>query len=510
MSLAVVYSRAQLGVQAPLVSVEAHIANGLPCLAIVGLPETAVRESKDRVRSALLNSGFDFPAKRITINLAPAELPKQGGRYDLAIALGILAASAQIPDTPLERYEFIAELALSGAIRPVTGILPGALGAAASRRQLICAAGNAEEAALADPASIRIARHLREVCNQLHNPATLPCATGCRHEAAQSAPDLRDVRGQQQARRALEVAASGSHHLLFVGPPGTGKTLLASRLPGILPPLEDAEALQTAVVTSLGREGFDTSLWKQRPFRCPHHTASAAALAGGGSNPRPGEISLAHNGVLFLDEQPEFKRHVLEVLREPLETGKVTVSRAARQAEFPALFQLIAAMNPCPCGYFGDLDGGCRCTPDQVAHYRSRISGPLLDRIDLQVEMPRISWRQLQDEPGEDSASVRARVAAARTVQQARGSLNAHLSLQQLEQVCRLGKAQAQLLEKAVTRFRLSPRAVHRILKLARTIADLDSQPGIGSPHLQEAIGYRCLDKTAPGDCSMPSSRVRS
>ncbi len=497
MSLAVVYSRAQLGVQAPLVSVEAHIANGLPSLAIVGLPETAVRESKDRVRSALLNSGFDFPAKRITINLAPADLPKQGGRYDLAIALGILAASAQIPDTPLENYEFVAELALGGAIRPVPGILPGALGAVASHRQLVCAVGNAEEAALADPGAIRIARHLLEVCNQLHDASSLPPATPVSREAPRPAWDLRDVRGQQHARRALEVAASGSHHLLFVGPPGTGKTLLASRLPGILPPLADSEALETAAVTSVGRDGFDTRLWKQRPFRCPHHTASAAALAGGGSNPRPGEISLAHNGVLFLDELPEFKRHALEVLREPLETGKVTVSRAARQAEFPALFQLIAAMNPCPCGYFGDMDGGCRCTPDQVAHYRSRISGPLLDRIDLQVEMPRIPWRQLQDKPGEDSATVRARVAAARTVQQQRGCLNAHLSLQRLEQVCRLGHAQAQLLEKAVNRFRLSPRAVHRILKVARTIADLGGQQAIGSLHLQEAIGYRCLDKTA-------------
>jgi magnesium chelatase family protein len=496
MSLAVVYSRAQLGVKAPLISVEAHIANGLPSLAIVGLPETAVRESKDRVRSALLNSGFEFPAKRITINLAPADLPKQGGRYDLAIALGILAASAQIPDAPLENYEFVAELALSGAIRPVPGILPGALGAVASHRQFVCAAANSEEAALADPASIRIARHLREVCAQLHDPSALPQAAALRPEMLQLAPDLRDVRGQQHARRALEVAASGAHHLLFVGPPGTGKTLLASRLPGILPPMDDDEALQTAAVTSVGREGFDTRLWKQRPFRCPHHTASAAALAGGGSNPRPGEISLAHNGVLFLDELPEFKRHALEVLREPLESGKVTVSRAARQAEFPALFQLIAAMNPCPCGYFGDLDGRCRCTPDQIAHYRNRISGPLLDRIDLQVEMPRIPWRQLQAKPGEDSASVRARVAAARAVQQRRGCLNAHLSLSQLEKFCCLGKMEAQLLEKAMTRFRLSPRAVHRILKVARTIADLDGQQSIGLLHLQEAIGYRCLDKT--------------
>ncbi len=497
MSLAVVYSRAQLGVLAPLVSVEAHIANGLPSLAIVGLPETAVRESKDRVRSALLNSGFEFPARRITINLAPADLPKQGGRYDLAIALGILAASAQIPDAPLEDYEFVAELALTGAMRPVQGILPGVLGALANRRQFVCAADNAGEAALADPTRVRIARHLREVCNQLHDPSSLPQATPLKPQTPRCVPDLRDVRGQQQARRALEVAASGSHNLLFVGPPGTGKTLLASRLPGILPPMDDDEALQTAAVTSIGREGFDTSLWKQRPFRCPHHTATAAALAGGGSNPLPGEISLAHNGVLFLDELPEFQRHTLEVLREPLETGKVTVSRATRHAEFPALFQLIAAMNPCPCGYFGDADGRCRCTPDQIAHYRNRISGPLLDRIDLQVEMPRIPWRQLQDKTGEDSTSVRARVSAARSIQLRRGCLNAHLSLAQLDHICCLGKQEAQLLERAVNRFRLSPRAVHRILKVARTIADLDDQQGISSPHLQEAIGYRCLDRAA-------------
>jgi magnesium chelatase family protein len=497
MSLAVVYSRAQLGVAAPLVSVEVHIAGGLPSLAIVGLPETAVRESKDRVRSALLNSGFEFPAKRITINLAPADLPKQGGRYDLAIALGILAASAQIPAAPLADYEFVAELALSGELRPVRGILPGALSAVASRRHLVCAAGNADEAALADPESIRVARHLQEVCRQLHEPSTLSHAAPPGLTPREAAPDLRDVRGQQQARRALEVAASGAHNLLFIGPPGTGKTLLASRLPGILPPLDDGEALATAAVISIGHGDFDIGLWKQRPFRCPHHTASAAALAGGGSNPRPGEISLAHNGVLFLDELPEFKRHVLEVLREPLETGRVTVSRATRQAEFPALFQLIAAMNPCPCGYFGDPDGRCRCTADQIAHYRARISGPLFDRIDLQVEMPRIAWRQLQHEPGEDSAPVRARVTAARALQQQRGCLNAHLPLRKLDEVCRLAGEQAQLLETAATRFRLSPRAVHRILKVARTIADLAGQRDIGVAHLREAISYRCLDKSA-------------
>ena len=429
MSLAVVYSRAQLGVHAPLVSVEVHLSNGLPSLSIVGLPETAVRESKDRVRSALMNSGFEFPAKRITINLAPADLPKQGGRYDLAIALGILAASAQIPHPALGDHEFVAELALSGTIRPVQGILPCAIGAIGSGRHLVCAGNNGAEAALADPQSILVANHLLQVCEHLHGQTCLATATPKVDTSHTAAPDLRDVRGQQLARRALEIAAAGSHNLLLIGPPGTGKTLLASRLPGLLPALQDQEALEVAALTSIGRGGFEVSQWKRRPFRAPHHTASAAALAGGGSDPRPGEISLAHHGVLFLDELPEFKRHALEVLREPLETGRITLSRAARQVEFPAQFQLLAAMNPCPCGYHGDPEGLCRCTTDQLARYRGRISGPLLDRIDLQIEMPRIPWRQLQGQPGEDSATVAVRVARARCLQRRRGHLNAHLTL---------------------------------------------------------------------------------
>jgi magnesium chelatase family protein len=496
MSLAVVYSRAQLGVQSPLVNVEVHLSNGLPGLSMVGLPEAAVRESKDRVRSALLNSGFVFPAKRITINLAPADLPKQGGRYDLAIALGILAASAQIPATPLDGYEFVAELALSGAIRPVRGILPCAVGAISDQRRLICASDNGPEAALADPQKVFIAGHLLQVCEHLHDQSCLPRATLDADTVRAPAPDLREVRGQQQARRALEIAASGSHSLLLIGPPGTGKTLLASRLPGLLPELQDQEALETAMVTSIGRDGFNLSHWKRRPFRAPHHTASAAALAGGGSDPRPGEISLAHHGVLFLDELPEFKRQVLEVLREPLETGRITVSRAARQVEFPAQFQLLAAMNPCPCGYHGDPDGRCRCTAEQLARYRGRISGPLLDRIDLQIEMPRIPWHQLQGKPGEGSTTVRARVERARQIQWQRGCLNAHMPLERIDHDCRLAGKEQRLLEKAVGRFALSPRAVHRVLKVARSIADLDDSPRIAGPHLQEAIGYRCLDKS--------------
>lgn len=497
MSLAVVYSRAQLGVQSPLVNVEVHLSNGLPGLSMVGLPETAVRESKDRVRSALLNSGFEFPAKRITINLAPADLPKQGGRYDLAIALGILAASAQIPATPLDGYEFVAELALSGSIRPVQGILPCAVGAISDQRQLVCAGENGAEAALAGAHRIFIADHLLQVCQHLHDHACLPRATLLADTTRSAAPDLSEVRGQQQARRALEIAASGSHSLLLIGPPGTGKTLLASRLPGLLPELQDQEALETATVTSIGRDGFDMAHWKRRPFRAPHHTASAAALAGGGSDPRPGEISLAHHGVLFLDELPEFKRQVLEVLREPLETGRITVSRAARRVEFPAQFQLLAAMNPCPCGYHGDPGGRCRCTAEQLARYRGRISGPLLDRIDLQIEMPRLSWHQLQDQPGEDSATVRARVERARQIQWRRGYLNAHMPLKKIKHDCVLAAGEQRLLEKAVGRFALSPRAVHRVLKVARSIADLDDSPQIAAPHLQEAISYRCLDKSS-------------
>ncbi len=495
MSLAVAYSRAQLGAQALLVSVEVHIANGLPSLAMVGLPEAAVRESRERVRSALLNSGYDFPPKRITVNLAPADLPKQGGRYDLAIALGILAASAQIPSAPLSECEFIAELALNGELRAVRGVLPGVLAARAAGRRLICAPGNGAEAALVDTASVHVARQLQEICCRIDCLDSLPAAATAPYDDAGEIADLSEVRGQPRAKRALEVAASGGHHLLLMGPPGTGKTLLASRLPGILPPLSDDEALESAALASLAQRDFDPTAWKRRPFRSPHHTASAAALAGGGRNPRPGEISLAHRGVLFLDELPEFKRHVLEVLREPLESGKVNVARAGYQAQFPARFLLVAAMNPCPCGYFGDGSERCRCTRDQVVRYRQRVSGPLLDRIDLHVEVPRVTWSTLQTPAGETSATVRERVSRARQTQLARGCLNAHLSLQQSERCCRLRAADRHLLEQAVERFNLSPRAVHRILKLARTIADLAASTDIAATHLQEAIGYRCLDR---------------
>ncbi len=492
MSLAVTFSRAQLGAQALLVSVEVHIANGLPALAIVGLPEAAVRESRERVRSALVNSGYDFPPKRITVNLAPADLPKQGGRYDLAIALGILAASGQIPAEPLAECEFIAELALSGETRAVSGILPSVLAARTAGRRLICAPGNGAEAALARGARVCVAAHLQEICAQPDRLDALPAAEPAPAKTNAHSADLSDVRGQSRAKRALEVAASGAHHMLLIGPPGTGKTLLASRLAGLLPPLSDDEALESAALASLAAHGFNPAAWKLRPFRSPHHTASAAALAGGGRNPRPGEISLAHHGVLFLDELPEFKRHVLEVLREPMESGKVNVSRATGQVEFPARFQLIAAMNPCPCGYFGDGSDRCRCSGDQVARYRQRVSGPLLDRIDLHIEVPRIAWRALQAPPGDDSATVRERVGRARRRQYARGCLNAQLSLRQTDAACRLRARDRRLLEQAVERFGLSARAVHRILKLARTIADLADSDEIATLHLQEAVGYRC------------------
>ena len=494
MSLAIVFSRAQLGVDAPLVTVEVHLSNGLPALSIVGLPETAVRESRERVRSALLHGGFEFPARRITVNLAPADLPKQGGRYDLAIAIGILASSGQIPDNALAEYEFVAELALGGGLRPVNGVLPGALASRDAHRQLICARANAAEAVLAGSRHSLVADQLLQVCQHLRKlePLEHPDELATRQDADLSLPDLIDVRGQARARRALEITAAGGHNLLLIGPPGTGKTLLASRLPGLLPPLSETEALESAAVHSVCGKPVNTRRWRCRPFRAPHHNASAAALVGGGSTPRPGEISLAHNGVLFLDELPEFQRHALDMLREPMETGSVTVSRAAKQAEFPAKFQFIAAMNPCPCGFHGDGEHDCRCSLQQVQRYRSRVSGPLLDRIDLHVEMPRLPWRQLEQDIGEDSATVRQRVIAARGRQHARGQLNARLMLADLDEACGLGAAEKQLIDKVATHFRLSPRAIHRILRVSRSIADLDDSVLVSATHLQEACGYRC------------------
>lgn len=499
MSLALVHSRARAGVAAPAVRVEVHLGGGLPGLSIVGLPEAAVRESKDRVRAAIACSQLEFPARRITVNLAPADLPKDGGRFDLPIALGILAASGQLPRDALAEVECLGELALTGELRAVDGALPAALAAAQAGRGLIVPAGNGPEAALVAGAVVFGARTLLEICAHLQGVRALPPAQALAAEAEAAAPDLAEVRGQAQARRALEIAAAGGHHLLLIGPPGCGKTLLATRLPGLLPPLGDAEALEAAAIASVSGRGLDPSRWRQRPFRAPHHSASAVALAGGGAEPRPGEISLAHHGVLFLDELAEWDRRSLEVLRQPLESGRIAISRAARQAEFPAAFQLVAAMNPCPCGWAGDPSGRCRCTPEQIDRYLGKLSGPLLDRIDLQLTVPRLPGGALRpDAPrGETTAAVRERVVAARARQQARGGrCNARLEQRGIDRHCRLTDADHALLERAIERLQLSARAGHRILRVARTIADLAGSEAIAGTHLGEAIGYRCLDRS--------------
>lgn len=498
MSLAIVHSRAKLGVQAPAVTVEVHLANGMPSLTLVGLPETAVRESKDRVRSALQNARLEFPSlKRITINLAPADLPKEGGRFDLAIALGLLSASGQIPADVLDQCECLGELALSGELRPVQGVLPAALACRDQGRTLLLPRANAMEAALVRGLNIVAADHLLELCEHLRGERTLePVPANPAPEMPRYHADLDEVQGQAQAKRALIVAASGGHNLLLFGPPGTGKTLLASRLPGILPPLVESEALEVAAIQSVCGQGPLQS-WPIRPFRAPHHGASAAALVGGGSQPRPGEISQAHRGVLFLDELPEFDRKVLEMLREPMESGEIHIARAREQLSFPARFQLIAAMNPCPCGYQGDPSGRCRCSAEQVERYRSKLSGPLLDRIDLHVAMHNEAFSLASKEPGKpNSAEAAAQVAAARQRQQQRqGRLNAHLDLAGLRDHCPLQDTDARWMERAIEQLGLSHRASHRALKVARTLADLENKEAIGRAHLAEALQYRQLDR---------------
>ncbi len=499
MSLAVVYSRGRSGIAAPLVTVEVHVANGLPAMNIVGLPEAAVKESKDRVRGAILNSRFEFPAQRITINLAPADLPKEGGRFDLAIALGILAASGQIPAVQLDRYECVGELSLGGELRPINGVLPVAIRAKQEHRQLILPKENTAEAALVQGIDLLPAVHLLEICahlagKQLIVPQYPPIQANLAADI-----DFADVHGQYHVKRAFEIAAAGAHNLLMLGPPGTGKSMLAARLPTILPPLTEQQAQESAAIASISDHGLNVANWLKPPFRAPHHTASAPALVGGGSNPKPGEISLAHNGALFLDELPEFDRKVLEVLREPLETGHITISRAARQVDFPARFQLIAAMNPCPCGYLGDSSGRCHCTSEQIVRYRARVSGPLLDRIDMHLDVPRISHEILRkgSPQGEEASSaIRVRVVAARNKAMGRsGKANAALVAKEVKQICTLSEQGHQLLEQAMDKFGLSHRAYHRILKVARTIADLADSEEIAVAHLSEAIGYRKLDR---------------
>lgn len=502
MSLAVLYSRALSGIQAPLVTVETHIANGLPSFTIVGLPDIEVKESKDRVRSALQNAQFKIPPQRITINLAPADLPKESGRFDLPIALGILAATGQIPGDRLDQYEWAGELALTGELRPIHGALAMTYNASQSGRSFVLPQQNAAEAALVNNATIYGAQSLLQICAHLTGQTPLPIYRNAAGNATgkqdASYPDLDDVKGQAHAKRALEIAAAGGHSLLMIGPPGTGKSMLATRFPGILPPMTEAEALESAAIQSLAFGSFNIENWKKRPYRAPHHTASGVALVGGGSHPRPGEISLAMHGVLFLDELAEFDRKVLEVLREPLESGKITISRAARQAEFPARFQLITAMNPCPCGYLGHPSGRCHCTPDQIARYRGRISGPLLDRIDMQIEVPAVPQQELmkQQTTGEKSSIIRQRVEKAYQIQLNRQEkTNSRLDVKEIDQFCALDSVSENLLTQAISRLNLSARAYHRILKLARTIADLAGSEKITNQHIAEAIQYRRLDK---------------
>lgn len=499
MAMATVLSRAQHGMDAPLVRVEVDLNSGLPRFTIVGLAEAVVKESRDRVRAAITNSKLVMPDGRVTVSLSPADLPKEGGRFDLPIALGILLASRQLPADSLRNCEFYGELSLGGEVQSMRGVLLAAVAAARVGNSIFVPPANAGEAALVSGCRIAVVSNLLQVVGHVSGATPLTFSVGAPPEITSTNDvDLNDVRGQEFAKRALEVAAAGAHSLLMIGPPGAGKSMLAQRLPGLLPPMSEAEALEVAAVRSVAGVAINMSQWRTRPFRTPHHTASAVALAGGGTQPRPGEISLAHHGVLFLDELPEYDRRVLEVLREPLESGVITISRAARQAEFPAAFQFIAAMNPCPCGYLGDERGKCRCTSDQVQRYRSRLSGPLLDRLDLHIEVPRVATELLRtpDVAIETSATVAKRVAHVRQVQLTRqGCTNARLKNREIDRLCRPTPHARRLLDRASTTLGFSARAYHRVLKVARTIADMGGLGQIDTAQVSEAMALRKLDR---------------
>ena len=494
MTFSRIYSRADLGLDAPLVIVETHLSAGLPGFNLVGLPETAVRESRERVRSALLNSGFQYPARRITVNLAPADMPKRGGRHDLAIAIGILCASRQLPADAAKDREFVGELALSGQIRPVSGGTAATLACRDSQRTLILPAENHRDAAIVRDNDALLASSLGQVCADLAGDTPMPKAGfTAPDQLSASDLDLREVQGQKQGCRALEIAAAGGHNMLLTGPPGTGKTLLSERLPSILPPLDEAAMLQIASIYSAA--GLPPPQSAAPPWRAPHHQVSTVALIGGSSRPKPGEISLAHKGVLFLDELPEFRREALESLRQPMESGSVLVSRAGYKSHFPARFQLLTAMNPCPCGYLGDAQKDCECTPAMLRRYSSRLSGPLLDRMDIFVELPRPNNDSWHGERGDDSSEVRGRVLAARARCRVRGGHNSAATAAELRGGLGIGGKAQITLETAVERLKLSPRARGRTLKLARTIADLAESDTIEPPHLTEALSYRPLLK---------------